>query len=189
MRLTELAHEHVAAVLRPGDLAADATAGNGHDTLFLARAVGETGRVFAFDIQPEALAATRARLEKHGVAGRCEMIPDCHSAFVSRLPEQAHGALGAVMANLGYLPGGREAIVTTADGTLRMLSQAAANLRPGGILSVIAYPGHPGGDVEAAAVAAKLHELEGEGFVADYRGTPGDAGRRPWLALLRRPRV
>jgi hypothetical protein len=48
--------------LRAGDAVIDATAGNGHDTLFLARLVGETGRVWAFDVQEAAINETRRRL-------------------------------------------------------------------------------------------------------------------------------
>ncbi len=47
----------------PGDCVVDATAGNGSDTLFLAQSVGPRGRVFAFDVQAEALENTRRRLE------------------------------------------------------------------------------------------------------------------------------
>ena len=43
-RLTRLAHDAVRATLAPGAFAVDATAGNGHDTLFLAEAVGPGGR-------------------------------------------------------------------------------------------------------------------------------------------------
>jgi len=56
------AHEAMAACLRPGDWAVDATAGNGHDALFLAQTVGPQGRVVAFDVQPAAATATRRRL-------------------------------------------------------------------------------------------------------------------------------
>ena len=45
------AHSLLAAHIRPGDAVVDATAGNGHDTLFLARCVGPAGRVYALDIQ------------------------------------------------------------------------------------------------------------------------------------------
>ncbi len=48
--------------LQPGDHCIDATAGRGHDTIALARLVGTTGTVTAFDIQPEALASTEALL-------------------------------------------------------------------------------------------------------------------------------
>ncbi|PNH03525.1 putative rRNA methylase ytqB, partial [Tetrabaena socialis] len=50
-RLTTITQAVWSQVLRPGDTAVDATCGNGHDTLFLARAVGPGGHVFAFDIQ------------------------------------------------------------------------------------------------------------------------------------------
>jgi ubiquinone/menaquinone biosynthesis C-methylase UbiE len=38
-------------VLRPGDVAVDATCGNGHDTLFMAQCVGPSGCVHAVDVQ------------------------------------------------------------------------------------------------------------------------------------------
>ncbi|WP_235597825.1 methyltransferase domain-containing protein, partial [Geobacillus stearothermophilus] len=50
-----------------GDIAVDATVGNGHDTVFLAELVGERGHVFGFDIQAEAIATARARLAEHGL--------------------------------------------------------------------------------------------------------------------------
>ena len=50
-RLTELAQQRIGTIVRSGDIAVDATAGNGHDTLFLAERVGPAGQVYAFDIQ------------------------------------------------------------------------------------------------------------------------------------------
>ena len=58
--LTEQAHAIIRQVVRPGDVAIDATAGNGHDTRFLAELVGQTGHVFAIDLQQEALQRTAA---------------------------------------------------------------------------------------------------------------------------------
>ena len=52
--------------LKEGDVAVDFTMGNGHDTEFLSRTVGEYGHVFAFDVQEQALASTSERLEKSG---------------------------------------------------------------------------------------------------------------------------
>lgn len=51
-----------AQVLRPGDVAVDATAGNGHDTLFLAQAVGPSGTVYAIDVQVRGTG--RARMQE-----------------------------------------------------------------------------------------------------------------------------
>ena len=67
LSVTEIVHDLVRPHVRPGDTALDATAGNGHDTLFLAQCVGPTGRVFAWDIQPLAIERTAALLAKHGV--------------------------------------------------------------------------------------------------------------------------
>ena len=49
-----MAQEIWAPFIHKGDLVVDATAGNGYDTLFLARAVGPSGTVFAFDRQVSA---------------------------------------------------------------------------------------------------------------------------------------
>ena len=68
-RLTEMAHSLVSLWLRPGDLAIDATAGNGHDTALMARLVGPTGSVLALDIQPEGLENTRLKLLEEGTFG------------------------------------------------------------------------------------------------------------------------
>jgi hypothetical protein len=48
-------------------VAINATVCNGHDTLLLARGVGPTDRVF-FDVQPEALEATRRRPREASLA-------------------------------------------------------------------------------------------------------------------------
>ena len=55
------AHALLQHVLQPGDVAIDATAGNGYDTLLLAQWVGDGGRIYAFDVQAQAIEATRER--------------------------------------------------------------------------------------------------------------------------------
>ena len=59
-----LAREVILRAVRPGDTAVDATMGNGHDTLMLCDAVGAGGRVYAFDVQEQALAETEKRLRE-----------------------------------------------------------------------------------------------------------------------------
>ena len=148
-RPTARAHRALAAVLRPGDLAIDATAGNGHDTVFLAEHVGETGRILAFDIQPEAIAATRARITDGGLASRVTLLLASHAAMAEHA---APGSAAAIVFNLGYLPGADHTIITRTPETLAALGQAFTILKPGGLLAIVCYPGHPGGDEESAAV-------------------------------------
>ena len=155
--LTRLAHRRLAEVLAPGDAAIDATAGNGHDTLFLAQAVGAAGEVHAFDVQAAALAASATRLDAAGVRERVTLHHAGHETMLARLPA-LRGRVAAITFNLGYLPGGDHALTTLPATTLAALEQALALLRPGGLLSVLAYRGHPGGQEEAEAVAAWLAE-------------------------------
>jgi ubiquinone/menaquinone biosynthesis C-methylase UbiE len=150
-RPTALAHHEVAAVLRPGDLAIDATAGNGHDTLFLAQRVGEAGRVIAFDVQAAAIAAASARIAAEGLSGRVDFITGSHEEMAGHA---APGTVAVVMFNLGYFPGGDHAVITRTTATLAALEAAVSVLKPGGILTVVCYPGHPGGAEESAAVEA-----------------------------------
>ena len=49
LRVSEQAKRIVSGVLRSGGTAVDATAGNGHDTLFLSQTAGDCGQVLAFD--------------------------------------------------------------------------------------------------------------------------------------------
>ena len=52
--------------------------GKGNDTLFLCELAGENGKVLAFDIQQEALDATRELLRTHGKEQQAELILDGH---------------------------------------------------------------------------------------------------------------
>jgi 16S rRNA C1402 N4-methylase RsmH len=182
-RLTDLAHQQVAAVAGMDDEVVDATAGNGHDTLELARLVGETGRVHAFDIQQAAIDQTRRRLSRHGLLERVTLQLCGHEHLLERLPPECRGKIAATMFNLGYLPGGDKQRVTRAATTVRAMEQAVWCLRPGGILTVIAYPGHPGGSDELDAVKDwfphQRHILDAVRIVA-----PG--GMAPVLLCARR---
>ncbi len=146
-RVTEMVHELVSRRLRPGHAAVDATVGNGHDTLFLARCVGPGGRVEGFDIQPEAIAAARSR-----TAGLPQVRLHCRGH--EHMGEIAAGPVEAVLFNLGYLPSGDKRVITRSDTTLAALDAALGLLSPSGLLSVVVYPGHPGGGEESDAVEA-----------------------------------
>lgn len=143
------AKELVKEVLAPGGTAVDATCGNGNDTLFLAGLVGPEGKVFAFDIQDEAIVATRKKLETAHLAGRVKLLKASHAyeAFWPAAPVQA------VMFNLGYLPGGNHEIITKPESTIAALQIAVSRLQPGGIVTIVVYTGHPGGREEYEAVS------------------------------------
>lgn len=149
--LTQQAHEWIESKIGPGDIVVDATSGNGHDTQFLAMQVGKQGTVFAFDIQPAALEKTSAKLAEHDLTNVRPLLAS-HSHMLELIPAEFHGQIAAIMFNLGYLPGGDKSIVTRQETTKEALQQALLLLKPGGVLSVLAYVGHPGGQSESREV-------------------------------------
>jgi len=56
-----------ALALRPGEVVADIGSGPGYFTLRFARAVGETGRVYAVDVSPNMIRALNRRLRDAGI--------------------------------------------------------------------------------------------------------------------------
>ncbi|UWP60563.1 class I SAM-dependent methyltransferase [Ruminococcus gauvreauii] len=161
-QITQWCSHFMKEQIRPGDLCIDATAGNGHDTLLLCRLVGETGRVLAFDIQPEALERTRSRLTEHGVAGRAELILDSHSNL-SRYA--AEGSVSCIVFNLGYLPSGDHTIATHPKSTIAALEAGLLLLQKNGIISLCIYSGKDSGFVERDAVLAYLKALDPKRFI------------------------
>jgi 16S rRNA C1402 N4-methylase RsmH len=163
--------------LRPGDVVVDATMGNGHDTVFLAQRVLPGGRVFAFDVQAEALEATRKRLEEmEGSKSKIQnprkaqasrsteeavaedavsLIHAGHETMEQHLPAELRGKVRAFMFNLGWLPGAqKKGTITRTETTLSALGLAIEWIGDGGMITVVCYPGHAGGDTEADAVEA-----------------------------------
>ena len=128
-----------------GDTVVDFTMGNGNDTLFLSRAVGESGKVFAFDIQEDALVSTRAHLIENGAPENYTLICASHH----RVREFVNEPIKAGMFNLGYLPrSGRKAVTTMRETTMPAVEEALKLLAPDGVLIVAIYPGHEEGALE-----------------------------------------
>lgn len=150
-----LAREVILQTVRPGDAAVDATMGNGHDTLMLCEAVGPEGRVYAFDVQAQALDETRKRLCGAGLDSRAELIHAGHE----QMAEYVKGPVRAVMFNLGWLPGGDHTVTTRWETTRRAVECALNLLAPMGVLVICAYPGHAEGEREKEELSAYLSGL------------------------------
>ncbi|MBO4452816.1 MAG: methyltransferase domain-containing protein [Clostridia bacterium] len=146
----------ILAHLKEGDTAADFTMGNGHDTLFLSQTVGESGKVYAFDIQPAALENTKKRLAENGAPENYVLINDSHH----NLKKYIDRPIKAGMFNLGYLPGGDKSVTTLRDTTLAAVNGALDLLAPDGILLIAVYPGHKEGEIEGDMLADLLSTLD-----------------------------
>jgi tRNA1(Val) A37 N6-methylase TrmN6 len=138
--------------VKTGDRVIDATCGRGHDTVFLAELVGEEGRVWAFDIQAEAVVSTRALIEQRGLAARVEVVHEDHR-FMDRYVGEP---VSLVMFNLGYLPGGDHRISTAPRTSIDALEKAIGLLGEAGSITLVCYTGHPGGREELQALKEYL---------------------------------
>lgn len=155
LRATEMAHEVMKKFISEDCIAIDATAGNGYDTLFLAQNIGEKGKIYAFDVQAQALEKTKERLAEQRLLERVILIHDGHECFKKYIKEEVN----LITYNLGYLPGGDKSIITSVQSTIASLQQGLGMLAPGGIISIVVYPGHSGGLEEAEQVNKLLHSL------------------------------
>lgn len=175
-----LSHLYLRERVRPGDRVLDATCGQGRDTLLLAQLVGAEGRVWAFDVQEEALRNTALLLEEAGVRGRVELVAAGHE----RLAEYVNEPLRAAVFNLGYLPGGDKSCITRPENTLVALGQATTLLQPGGIIVIVLYTGHAGGGDESGKVEEWSAGLSPEGFNVWQSRQPNRPPTAPYLVLI-----
>lgn len=185
VNLTELAHKIVRRVIRAGDIVVDATAGNGHDTVFLGRLVGNQGTVIAIDLQQAAVASTTARVQEADISGRVSVYCENHANLGERM-KSAVGKVAAVMFNLGYLPGSGKAIITRPESTREALMAAAQLLRPQGVITVIAYRGHEGGQAEAKEVTNTAEKYREEGFEVEVIESDPKNQESPMMTVIRR---
>ena len=183
LSLTKLAHSIVKRAIQPGDTVIDATAGNGHDTLFLAQCVQEQGRVLSIDVQHSAIESTAEKLLAQGVTHVIQFEGD-HSIVLDRLTQENQTAR-AIMFNLGYLPGGDKERITTKDTTKKAVSSGLQLLSAGGVMTVTAYRGHPGGQEEANAVNEIARETHGETIAVDVIPGSESNNESPILYVFR----
>lgn len=155
----DIAHFILSRHVRKGDTVIDATCGNGNDTLHLANLAltPKTGLVYCFDIQEDAINATKNRLKSHPFFDR---IVFSHSSHTN-LPECTPSV---IVYNLGYLPGGDPSLTTQTEETFFSLDKGLSLLKPGGALSITFYPGHPEGARELSHAQIWSESVRDQGF-------------------------
>jgi len=164
-----LAHSLWSTILRPHvDTAIDATCGNGHDSLVLARLLfppenkrstsGSLSRLICIDVQERACEKTeRSLVDEFGnddmlQSGQIQVLQTSHAPLPMNWARQTSNSMeldenlpiALVVYNLGWLPsnvdGGKEDCITQMDTTLESMVDAMLLLRVGGMLSVTTYP-------------------------------------------------
>ena len=136
--------QFIASHVREGGTVVDFTMGNGHDTLWLSRQVGENGKVYAFDIQPKALESSEKLLRESGCPQNYTLILDSHANVEQYVKEP----ICAGMFNLGYLPGSDKSVTTLRESTMKAVEGALRLLEDDGGILIAVYPGHEEGSLE-----------------------------------------
>ncbi len=155
INLLEIEKNFLIPHIKKGGVAVDFTMGNGHDTLWLSEAMGENGKVYAFDIQPQALESSRRLLEAENAPKNYTLILDSHSNVKDYVSEKI--CIG--MFNLGFLPGGDKSITTKRETTMVAIRAAIDLLDDDGALLIAVYPGHAEGTIEGELIEEELSKL------------------------------
>lgn len=159
LKQLEMAHWMLKDIIKTNDVVVDATMGNGYDTQFLA----ELGaKVYAFDVQEEALNATENRLDDAGIKNQIfkknlsNLLTEPSVNLIlsghEKLSEYVKEPIKAAIFNLGYLPKTDKSVVTKSDTTLTALDALTNQLVVGGRIAIMIYYGHEGGMEEKDAV-------------------------------------
>ena len=174
-RPLEIAHDFLAQVITQEDIVVDATMGNGHDTLFLAKLAKQ---VYAFDIQEQALEKTSQRLQEAGLTN-VELLLQGHET-VDQFVTEAKAAIF----NLGYLPSADKSIITQPQTTLEALDKLCHMLVKGGRIAIMIYYGHEGGDIEKDAVMDFVSQLPQQEYTATIYLTLNQINNPPFLVMI-----
>jgi predicted methyltransferase len=177
-----LSHLFLRSFVDDGHTAVDATCGNGHDTLLLARLVGVRGHVWGFDIQQQAIVETARKLAEAEQSSRVTLLQSGHE----ELAQHVTGPVQVVLFNLGYRPGGDRRIITQPATTGSALEQALHLLAAGGIVVVTVYPGHDGGADEQSTVENWAAALDPHAWHCWRMGQTNVSHTAPYLLLVQK---
>jgi hypothetical protein len=139
----EFVHYLLQEKVSQADYLVDGTCGNGQDTKYLLSHAKATARILAMDIQQSAIDRTRQRVNDTDCSTQVKVVKDSHENI-----DQYFHVVDVALFNLGYLPGGDHQLTTTAQSTIIALQRLLPLLRTGGIVGLVAYPGHPSGFLE-----------------------------------------
>ncbi len=158
----KLAHAIWSQVLSIGDLAIDATCGNGYDTVHLAHLClnGSKGSLIGFDIQELAITNTKNKITTELSEDQAQQIKLINCSHMEIEAYVAEESATLIVYNLGYLPGGDKSVTTKTENTLESVAKSLPLVKIGGAISITCYPGHPEGLNEQKALLDFTYSLD-----------------------------
>ena len=174
VQITQLCARFITEQVQPEDICIDATMGNGNDTILLSSLCKETGHVYAFDIQEQALAHTRQRLLDADAPQNYTLLLESHTNMDHYVQPES---VSCIVFNLGYLPGGDHTKATQASSSIEALTRSLSLLKKGGLISLCIYSGGDSGFEERDAVLSWLKNLDSHKYLvirSDYYNRPNN---------------
>lgn len=174
VQITQWCALFITEQVQPGDICIDATMGNGNDTILLSSLCKETGHVYAFDIQEQALAHTRQKLLDADVPQNYTLLLESHTNMDHYVQSES---VSCIVFNLGYLPGGDHTKATHASSSIEALTKSLSLLKKGGLISLCIYSGGDSGFEERDAVLSWLKNLDSHKYLvirSDYYNRPNN---------------
>ena len=138
----------------------DATCGNGHDLLYLAKRAQKGCHLYGIDIQMKAIKSSKDLLQSNDIAPEVSLtfIHDSHDlALAHQLKDKV---IDLMIFNLGYLPGSNHEIITKPHHTIDAIKEGLNKLSKSGVITIVAYPGTPEGMEEMKSLTSYLSNLE-----------------------------
>ena len=179
------AREMIENAMFEGARAVDATMGNGHDTRWLCELAGESGKVYAFDVQAEAVERTEAALREAGLLSRAEL----HCAGHERMAEFVREPVDAIVFNLGWLPGAEHGVTTLTETTLKAVSAGLECLKEDGLMTICIYPGHEEGNRELHALLEWARQLDDRRYDAMLKAYVNQPNDPPQMLAIRKKKT
>lgn len=169
----------------------DATAGNGHDLLYLAQHCLPGSTLWGIDKQSIAIESSKKRLETeclrkdityHLLQGTHETVLQCDNKLNE--PSQISD-IDLLIFNLGYLPGSDHTMMTEPVSTIQAIKGGLALLNPKGLITIVTYPGTPKGEAEDNAVCDFLTTLPQKQYDTATWKLINQANKPPILYIIK----
>ena len=174
-------HSLLKAHLEQGSTVIDATVGNGNDLLFLMKQVGSEGSVIGFDIQKDAIDTTQDKINSNKLTTDTRLILDGHENMAKYVDAES---VNAILFNLGYLPKSDKNIITKPSTTIQAIESGLTLLVTGGMMTIMVYYGHDGGNIEKEAVEEYLETLDQNNYTVMKYAPVNQINQPPYLLII-----
>lgn len=185
-QITHWYHEIIRSQAEREGFYIDATMGKGNDTKLLCELAKDQGRIFAFDIQKEALEETEKMLNGYEIGrkmyedGRIQLILDGHEHMEMYAKSET---ADVICFNFGYLPGGDHRIATKVETSVEAIKKGLKILKRGGMMSLCIYSGGDTGFEEKDAILEYLRSLPAREYTV-IQNTYFNRGNNPPMPVF-----